>query len=524
MRRLFGREGRLMRKLLFALAILAVSFGAAIYAMDWLWPRGIANRPALAELPPLPPATRTSYVVTPVAIALPAIRTALDMAAPRDLSGKRDNALREILSNAELGWSVERGPLAVAGRAEGLAVTTPLTGTFRATGQLAAGAGQVGGAIAGLLGQDVGRGVQNLTGRVLDQRADIRGNVVMQARPVLLPEWRIEPNLSGQVNLSDVNLTIAGIRLNVGKEMKPLLDRSVSEQVTALQARLRNDPVLEVTARREWAKMCRAFPLGAAGSGLPALWLEMRPTRAFATQPRIDAQNLTLVLGVQAETRVGPAETRPQCPFPARLEIVPSADEGRLSVGAPIDVPFTEVNRLIELQLKNRTFPEDGSGAIEATVQRATLAPSGDRLLLSLRLKVREKTSWFGFGSEATLHVWGRPVLDHDKQLLRLTDLAVDVESEAAFGLLGAGARAALPYLQGAFAEKSAIDLKPFAANARQSIAAAIAEFRESTPGMRVDAAVDDLALVAIAYDAKTLRLTATASGNARVAVTALPR
>jgi hypothetical protein len=513
-----------MRKLLFAIAILAVSFGAAILAMDWLWPRGVANRPALVELAPLPPATRTSYVVTPVAIALPAIRIALDGAAPRDLSGKRDNVLRELLANAELGWSVERGPLAVTGRPEGLAVTTPLTGTFRATGQLAAGAGQVGGAIAGLLGQDVGRGVQNLTGRVLDQRADIRGSVLMQARPVLLPEWRIEPNLTGQVNLSDVNLSIAGLRLNVGKEMKPLLDRSVSEQIAALQARLRNDPALELAARREWAKMCRAIPLGAAGSDLPKLWLEMRPTRAFATQPRIDAQNLTLVLGVQAETRVGPAETRPQCPFPARLDIVPSADEGKISVGAPIDVPFTEVNRVIELQLKNRTFPEDGSGAIEATVQRATLAPSGDRLLLSLRLKVREKKSWFGLGSEATLHVWGKPVLDHDTQVLRLTDLAVDVESEAAFGLLGAGARAALPYLQGAFAEKSAIDLKPFAANARQSIAAAIAGFRETTPGMRVDAAVDDLALVAIAYDAKTLRLIATASGKARVAVTALPR
>jgi hypothetical protein len=37
--------------------------------------------------------------------------------------------------------------------------------------------------------------VQKLTTRVLDQRADIRGNVMMTSKPALLPTWRIEPNL-----------------------------------------------------------------------------------------------------------------------------------------------------------------------------------------------------------------------------------------------------------------------------------------------------------------------------------------
>ncbi|MCZ7659115.1 MAG: DUF4403 family protein [Xanthobacteraceae bacterium] len=513
-----------MRKLALAVLVVLAAFGAALLALDWLWPRETGKQPALAAVPPLPPATRTSRMVTPVAVALPAIRDALEAAAPRDLSGKRDNPLGELLKNAELGWSVARGPLALAGRPEGLIVTAPLNGSFRATGQLATQAGNVGGAIAGLLGSDIGRSVQGLTGRVLDQRADIRGQVVMQARPAILPQWRIEPNLAGQVSLAEANLAVAGIRLNVGKDVKPLLDRAVHEQMSMLQARVRNDPVLEATARREWAKMCRSFPLGAAGSGLPDLWLEMRPTRAFASQPRIDAQAVTLVLGVEAETRVGPAETRPQCPFPAALELVPPAGDGRLDIEVPIDVPFSEVNRLIELQLKGRTFPEDGSGSIAVTVVRATLAPSGDRLLLSLRVNVREKASWFGFGSEATLHVWGRPELDDAGQILRLVDMALDVESEAAFGLMGAAARAALPYLQDALAERATVDLKPFAEDARKSIAAALAGFRENAAGVRVDAAIDDLRLVAIAYDAKILRLITTVTGSARVAVTALPR
>ena len=72
---------------------------------------------------------------------------------------------------------------------------------------------------------------------------------------------------------------------------------------------------------------------------------------------------MTLTVGVQAETRITPAESKPDCPFPATVEIVPPMEQGRVSIGVPIDMPFTEVNKLIEAQLKGKTFPEDKSGA-----------------------------------------------------------------------------------------------------------------------------------------------------------------
>jgi hypothetical protein len=120
------------------------------------------------------------------------------------------------------------------------------------------------------------------------------------------------------------------------------------------------------------------------------------------------------------------------------------------------------------------------------------------------------------------VHVWGRPLLDRDRQILRLTDIAVDVQSEAAFGLLGAAARAALPYLKDALAEKAVIDLKPFAANARKSLEAAIADFRMNGDDVRVDAAITALRLAGIEYDSRTLRVIAEADGTAKVAVSAL--
>ena len=89
---------------------------------------------------------------------------------------------------------------------------------------------------------------------------------------------------------------------------------------------------------------------------------------------------------------------------------------------------------------------------------------------------------------------------------------------------VGAAARAAVPYMQKALAENATVDLVPLTANARQSIEAALADFRKSADGVRVDAAVTDLRLVGIEFDAKTLRVIAEADGTVQVAVAKLPQ
>ena len=115
-----------------------------------------------------------------------------------------------------------------------------------------------------------------------------------------------------------------------------------------------------------------------------------------------------------------------------------------------------------------------------------------------------------------------RPVLDQAQQTLRLTDIQLAVESEAAFGLLGAAARAAVPHLQRALAEKATIDLKPFASNAQKKIAAVIADFQKNEDGLRVAAEITSLRLADIAFDSKTLRVIAEAEGTINVAVSKL--
>jgi hypothetical protein len=514
-----------LKTILLATAVIAVSFLVSLKAMDWLSPRGTVRAPVLVELPPLPPAPRSSSIIAPVAIALAAIRDAADRGAPRSFAGKADNPVSQILQNADIGWTASRGPITATGGQDVLSLATPLTGTLNVTGSLSSKAtGAVGDVLGGLLGANVAKQIGGVNIKALNASAEIKGNVTVTARPKLAAAWRIEPNLAAQVTLGDTNLSLAGAHVNVPAQVKPLIDKAVADQLTAVQARIRNDPAFEQNARAQWARACRSIPLQGTGaaSSLPPLWLELRPTRAVAAQPRVDATAVTLTLGIEAETRITPVQTKPDCPFPAAIAIIPPTP-GRVSIAVPIDMPFTDIDKIVEAQFAGRTFPEDGSGSVDVTVKRATVAASGDRLLISLLVNAKEKKSFFGFGGEADVHIWGKPVLDQAEQTLRLTNIELAVESEAAFGLLGAAARAAMPHLQKALAERATVDLKPFATNAQKKIAAAISDFQKNEDGVRVAADITGLRLADIAFDSKTLRVIAEAEGAINVHITALP-
>jgi hypothetical protein len=512
-----------LKTLLLAAAVIAVSFLVSLMAMDWLSPRGNVPAPALAQLPPLPPASRSSIIVAPVAVSLAAIREVADRAAPRTFAGKADNPASQVLQNADIGWTASRGPIAAAGAQDVLSLTTALTGTLNATGSLSSKTtGAVANALGSLLGSNAAKQIGSVNIKNINANADIKGSITITSRPKLAAAWHLEPNLAGQVTLGDTNLSVAGARVNVPAQVKPLIDKAVADQLGALGDRIRNDRAFEQNARVQWERACRSIQLqGTAASTVPPLWLELRPTRAIAVQPRVDASAVTVTVGIEAETRITPAQTKPDCPFPEKISVIPPTPGG-VSIGVPIDMPFTEINKIVEAQFAGRSFPEDGSGSVVVTVKHATVAASGDRLLISLLVHATEKKSFFGFGGEATVYVWGRPVLDQAQQTLRLSEIQLAVESEAAFGLLGAAAREAMPYLQKTLGEKAVVDLKPFAANAQKKIAEAIADFQKNEDGVRVEAEITSLRLADITFDSKTLRVTAEADGAINVFVTAL--
>src|ERR1700737_67812 len=257
-----------LKTILLATAMVAVSFFVSLKAMDWLSPRGAVPAPVLVELPPLPPAPRSSFILAPVTIALTAIRDAAERGAPRSFAGKADNPVSQILQNADIGWTASRGPITATGAQDVLTLATPLTGKLNVTGSLSSKAtGALGDALGGLLGGNVAKQIGSVNIKTLNASAEINGNVTIAARPKLAAAWHIEPNLAAQVNLGDTSLSVAGAHVNVPAQVKPLIDKTVADQLTAVQARMRNDTAFAQKARAQWAKACRSIPLQGTNAG-----------------------------------------------------------------------------------------------------------------------------------------------------------------------------------------------------------------------------------------------------------------
>ena len=200
--------------ILIGVVVVAVSFFISLKAMDWLSPGAKLAAPQLAQLPPLPPAPRSSTVIAPVAISLTAIREAAERAAPKNFAGKADNPVSQLLQDADIGWTATRGPILATGAQDVLSLTTPINGKLNVTGSLTSKAtGAVGDAIGGLLGADAGKRIGSVNIKAINASAEIRGNVVITMRPRLAQTWRVEPNFGAQVILGDTSLVLAGAKV-----------------------------------------------------------------------------------------------------------------------------------------------------------------------------------------------------------------------------------------------------------------------------------------------------------------------
>ena len=162
-----------------------------------------------------------------------------------------------------------------------LSLATPLTGKLNVTGSLSSKAtGAVSDAIGGLLGGNAAKQIGSINIKSLNASRRDQG----QRHLHLAAEARRQPGTSSLIwrrrsMLGDTSLSVAGARVNVPAQVKPLIDKTVG-RTAQCRRRRGSAPIrrFERNARVQWAKACRSIPLQGAGAtaSLPALWLEMR--------------------------------------------------------------------------------------------------------------------------------------------------------------------------------------------------------------------------------------------------------
>jgi hypothetical protein len=399
-----------------------------------------------------------------------------------------------------------RNDLGVVGTNGGISVSSTIGGTVRIRGNVR------------LIRGDIGKllGKLNPTNIPFSAHADLRATVTAETRPQLLPSWRFQPDLKASAQVQEATIPIQHVgSISVRGHVQRAVDDKLAQLRNQLEAKLRADDRIEKEARRAWAKLCQSFPLDADRDGKPDLYLRVDPVVARASQPRIASNGISLQIGIEANIDVSEDGTRPDCPFPEVLQLLPIEDP-RFDIALPLLVSFPKLNELVAAQLP-ATIKRADQG-IEATIRAVRLSPHSDgHLLLAVEGKLSESRWLFGKSFEGTIYVKAIPKLDPARQVIAFESVDVDAKSRQFLGVTELLAKAAAPLIERWIAENLVIDVRKEAERLPELAKAAVAELQKTSDGIEVTTRFDPPKLLAVDFDTERLRLIAEAHGSVAV-------
>jgi hypothetical protein len=462
-----------------------------------LWQRPVlaplelmAPAPPARPLPVMAPEVRDSVLHLPVEVSIEALRARLEQAAPRRLSGREENPLG-ALSDDRLDWQAERGPIALAGRPDGLYLQVAATGQARVKGK-----------------------ARILVEIPVSARADLAATLTARLQPRLRSDWTLAPNLEGVVQMQRAEVPIQGLgRVSLREQVQGPANQAAQGLLRRLEQRLAGDQQLRNLAQREWARLHQVQRV----SERPAAWLVIRPTGVRAQQPLIDAESLHLGLAISAQTRlVAGAEppVNPVTPLPT-LELGPIRP-GVWDFQVLGSLGWAQANRLLAAQLVGRHYHfEQG---LEVGIEAVELQPWGEQLLLALDLEARHNLLQ---RAKARIYLKARPELDPEGARLRFRELDFSTETRDSF--LRSAAWLLRPALLEAIGARAEIDLAEPAAEARKAANRALKDWISRLPqGVHLSGEVESVALEDLALGAESLHLVAAIHGRIEAAVSRL--
>ena len=472
------------------LAAVLLFAGAAAFL---LWPR-------VHHLDPPPPPsvsaaefvedTEVSRIFVTAFFPRERLEAELEAAAPLTMKGERLDPIEGPFRDDKLRWNARRAPIRVSTASGKIEARTKLAGRVRINGRLA--------------------------GVPVAAQADLNAQVAIRARPRLLQDWRLEPNLSAQVAVTRARVPIKRLgSVNVRRFLVQELEAKVAEFERRLNRDIGSNPFIEETATRAQARLCGVHPVDMGGQ---AGWLRVRPEGWEAGQPRIEEGGLRVGLGLRArlDMQVGDKPPAPDCGLDASLQLVADLPEPALNLSAAARIGWDALSDYATRELAGREIAGGAGGQnLSITPKRVVLSPFGSGILVSVGFSGKTG-GWLGARLDGDIHLIARPVLDVEKEELRLEDVSLWVDSAQAISATGAIGALAGPFVEDLVARKAVLDLSGHAQTARLRLAAAQARLNEghlAADGVALSGAIDRIDLRDVVVSEAGLLLRVTAQG-----------
>lgn len=399
----------------------------------------------------------------PVRIPFATIETIANEDMPRTFAGDLEDPVRRPqVTGDRLTWTVKRGDVAVGSEgpanARQIRIAAPLSGTARLRAKVD----------MGRKGDGEGSGnagrLSNLLKLIrfkVDVSGDLGGKLTVYAAPRLHSNYRIEPRLSADVQISKAELPIKRLgRVNVRRPVQLAIDKSKDRFIKTAEKKIAESDVFKKALAQRWERLFIVRQVKQE----PMTWFVFRPTALEASQPVVETDAVTFGVGVRAETRVIVAQKAPEnlpTPLPTKLWIVDRMTEGGFALEIPVSLPWPEINRLAndpKFAKKARVKIDHLSRTHDLTIGKIRLQPSGDAVLLSVDIVARTG-GLLGRQQKGTLSIVARPVMRSGTSILAFTGIQYHVRTK---DLLTAAASAlAAKSTMYALAAGVSVDLAP---------------------------------------------------------------
>ncbi|MCX5512986.1 hypothetical protein C3941_02115 [Kaistia algarum] len=440
-------------------------------------------------------APEPSVVRVPIMVPMSAIGATLERLVPVEASGSPGVSLPSPGRDGILDWSLRRTPIAVSGENDVLTARTSIGGTVRLRGNI-----RIGFKIP------------------FSTQANLVGDAVLTASPVLAPNWTIEPHLSGAATLKKADVNVGHIGdISLRDLLRPSLDHEVDQAIAEANARLAAVRGLRAAAEKVWADLCG--PHRIAGEGIAAdFYLVIEPVAAGAGSLRITRDGASVTLSLTAFTRLTDTAEQPQCrPLPDLT--VPDGD------GFTLDVITSARYATLSEQLTRRLADKPLSspdGALQVRIRAVRLTAERDGVLGAVDFTAGP-AGLPALAYSGTAQIQARPVLDASTQILQLDGLALTVGSRDELAGKGPIGDRIGPLLIGLLGPAAKIELAAPLQDSRRNLGVALAQLRAGTvPGLRVtQAEVDDLRIADLTTGKDGLAIRIAARGH--IALEAVP-
>lgn len=482
-----------MRWFLTGCLLLLVSAAAYLF-----WPQTRHLAPA-----PPPPVTAKQYVAAAplsrifVTVFVPRERLVaeLEAATPKTHKGEKLDPIDGPVKNDRLRWQATRSAIRVDTSAGNVEAMTTLKGMVRINGRL--------------------------VGLPVAAQADLGARITVSASPILRHDWRIDPNLTAAVDVTKARIPIKKIgSVSVKRLLLKELHGKIAELERDLNKNISENQFIEDAARRVMTRICGLHDFEAS-DGQPG-WLRVSPEVWEAAQPFVYEDGILVGLGLTArmDIAVGPRPVEPDCSFGGPLELLDAMPEPVVSLSATGQVSWDDLSQYATQKLAGGAINGDAGGqTIAVQPTKVTLSPYGSGILVSMDFE-GALGGWLGSKLAGSIHFLARPVLDPQREELRLDDVTLWVDSAQAMSATGPVGKVAGPFLEDLVASKARIDLGEAAAKARASVTRAQGQLNARAllnDGYRLEGGIDHIELSDVVVSEAALLLRLTAKGALRV-------